>query len=54
MRVIGDTLPGVDVNTPLLEVDSLRVEFKVRGKLVPAVRGASFTASSANPAPASR
>ena len=43
MRVIGDTLPGADPNAPLLEVDELRVEFKVRGRRVPAVRGASFT-----------
>ena len=43
LRVIGDTLPGADLNAPLLEVDDLRVEFQVRGKRIPAVRGASFT-----------
>ncbi|MEU6860217.1 ABC transporter ATP-binding protein [Glycomyces sp. NPDC046736] len=43
IRIIGDTLPGVDLNAPLLEVDDLGVEFKVRGKRIPAVRHASFT-----------
>jgi oligopeptide/dipeptide ABC transporter ATP-binding protein len=43
IRVIGDTLPGADLNAPLLEVDDLRIEFQVRGRRVPAVRGASFT-----------
>ncbi|THV42591.1 ABC transporter ATP-binding protein [Glycomyces buryatensis] len=43
LRVIGDTLPGADLNAPLLEVENLQVEFKVRGKSVPAVRGATFT-----------
>ncbi|MFG3339910.1 ABC transporter ATP-binding protein [Glycomyces sp. NPDC048151] len=43
IRVIGDTLPGVDANKPLLEVDDLHVEFRLRGVKVPAVRGASFT-----------
>ncbi|MDN3239741.1 ABC transporter ATP-binding protein [Glycomyces tritici] len=43
IRVVGDTLPGVDPNRPLLEVDDLRVEFRLRGVRIPAVRGASFT-----------
>ncbi|MFB9661965.1 ABC transporter ATP-binding protein [Glycomyces mayteni] len=43
VRVIGDTLPGADFNSPLLEVDDLHVEFRVRGERIPAVRGASFT-----------
>ncbi|GAB4000326.1 hypothetical protein GCM10029992_31880 [Glycomyces albus] len=43
LRIIGDTLPGVDMNAPLLEVEDLRIEFKIRGKRVPAVRGANFT-----------
>ncbi|HEX2144165.1 MAG TPA: ABC transporter ATP-binding protein [Glycomyces sp.] len=43
VRIVGDTLPGADMNAPLLEVDDLHVEFRVRGKRVPAVRGASFT-----------
>ncbi|MDA1360750.1 ABC transporter ATP-binding protein [Glycomyces luteolus] len=43
VRVVGDTLPGADLNAPLLEVDGLRVEFQVRGKRIPAVRSASFT-----------
>jgi peptide/nickel transport system ATP-binding protein/oligopeptide transport system ATP-binding protein len=43
MRVVGDTLPGADLNAPLLEVDRLRVEFQVRGRRIPAVRSASFT-----------
>ncbi|WP_205324775.1 ABC transporter ATP-binding protein [Glycomyces sp. YM15] len=43
IRVIGDTLPGIDQNQPLLEVDDLHVEFRLRGVRIPAVRGASFT-----------
>ncbi|WP_026922280.1 ABC transporter ATP-binding protein [Glycomyces arizonensis] len=43
LRVVGDTLPGADLNAPLLEVEDLRVEFKVRGKRIPTVRGVSFT-----------
>jgi oligopeptide/dipeptide ABC transporter ATP-binding protein len=43
VRVVGDTLPGADLNAPLLEVDDLQVEFRVRRKRFPAVRGASFT-----------
>ncbi|WP_199035040.1 ABC transporter ATP-binding protein [Glycomyces salinus] len=31
------------MNAPLLEVEDLRVEFKIRGKRVPAVRGANFS-----------
>ncbi|WP_030154435.1 ABC transporter ATP-binding protein [Glycomyces sp. NRRL B-16210] len=42
-QVVGDTLPGADLNAPLLEVEDLKVEFRVRGKRVPAVRSASFT-----------
>jgi oligopeptide/dipeptide ABC transporter ATP-binding protein len=43
LRVVGDTLPGADMNAPLLEVEDLRVEFRVRRKRITAVRGASFT-----------
>ncbi|MCH7230745.1 ABC transporter ATP-binding protein [Glycomyces sp. L485] len=43
IRVAGDTLPGADMNASLLEVDGLRVDFTVRRKRIPAVRGASFT-----------
>lgn len=43
VRVVGDTLPGADMNAPLLEVEDLKVEFRVRRKRISAVRGASFT-----------
>ena len=43
LRVVGDTLPGADMNAPLLEVEDLRVEFRVRRRRLAAVRGASFT-----------
>ncbi|WP_232805728.1 ABC transporter ATP-binding protein [Glycomyces xiaoerkulensis] len=42
LRVVGDTLPGADMNAPLLEVEDLQVEFAVRGSRIPAVRGATF------------
>jgi oligopeptide/dipeptide ABC transporter ATP-binding protein len=43
VRVIGDTLPGANLNAPLLDVEDLRVEFDVRRKRVAAVRGVTFT-----------